>query len=430
MIDQTKANARKLRICMLLPLRYGSKATIVYPNIEIMSYLAHFGHEVTWVIAAEKHHPPQQHLHPGIKVHTVDYHRYFPEDSVWGKILNQIPYLFRRTRLILRIFREEEYDLVFVRNSIPDSFSATYIKRRYKIPFVIYLPNPLEQPSKQLKLDPRKPRALYYVVAKLREFADAHLVSKADLILTVSKWLQEQLIGKGYSESKVVPAPTGVAIEVFSERDGINIRQRYNLHDSKVIMYVGTLSKARCLSFLIKAFSIAKTKVENIKLLMVGEGSDRQYLEKLANSLGIKHDIIFTGQVPRDEVPDFIAAADIGVSPVPPFPIYKYSSPIKMFEYMAGYKPVVANEEIPEHKEVLEESGGGILTPFIPEVFADAIIELLEDPKKATEMGSKGREWVAKNRNYEVLARQVEERYFSLIEAKHKKSFNKVNRQK
>jgi glycosyltransferase involved in cell wall biosynthesis len=260
---------------MLLPLRYGAEAIIVYPNIEIMSYLARFGHEVTWVVATEKHYQSQQHFPPGIKVHTVDYHHYFPKDSIWGKILNQIPYLFRRTRLILKIFREENYDLIFVRNSIPDSFTATYIKRRYKIPFVIYLPNPLDQPSKQLELDPRKPRALYYLVAKLREFTDARLVRRADLILTVNKWLQEQLIEKGYSESKVIPAPTGVAIEVFSARDGVNIIQRYNLHDSKIVIYIGTLSKARNLSFLITAFSIARTQLQGIKLLMVGEGSDK-----------------------------------------------------------------------------------------------------------------------------------------------------------
>jgi glycosyltransferase involved in cell wall biosynthesis len=90
-----------------------------------------------------------------------------------------------------------------------------------------------------------------------------------------------------------------------------------------------------------------------------------------------------------------------------------------MFEYMAGSKPVVANEEIPEHKEVLSESGGGILTPFIPEAFADAIIELLESPEKANEMGRRGREWVSNNRSYEVLAQQVEVTYFSLAATKH-----------
>ena len=81
-------------------------------------------------------------------------------------------------------------------------------------------------------------------------------------------------------------------------------------------------------------------------------------------------------------------------------------------------KPVVANEEIPEHKELLEQSGGGILVPFTPEAFANAIIELLDNPERAQEMGRRGREWVVKNRTYEILARHVEERYLELIQSK------------
>jgi len=82
---------------------------------------------------------------------------------------------------------------------------------------------------------------------------------------------------------------------------------------------------------------------------------------------------------------------------------------------MAGGKPVVANEEILDQKEVLKQSGGGILVPYTPEAFADAIIELVDNPEKAAEIGRRGREWVVKNRSYEHLARQLEERYFILI---------------
>ncbi len=85
-----------------------------------------------------------------------------------------------------------------------------------------------------------------------------------------------------------------------------------------------------------------------------------------------------------------------------------------MIEYMAMAKPVVANEEIPEHREVIEQSGGGILVPYTPESFAEAIIELSDNPEKAAEMGQRGREWVLKNRTNEILARQVEAKYLRL----------------
>jgi colanic acid biosynthesis glycosyl transferase WcaI len=82
---------------------------------------------------------------------------------------------------------------------------------------------------------------------------------------------------------------------------------------------------------------------------------------------------------------------------------------------MALAKPVVANEEIPEHSEVLRQSNAGFLVPYTPEAFAQAIIQLFDNPEKAAEMGRMGREWVIKNRSFEVLAHQVEAKFLELL---------------
>jgi glycosyltransferase involved in cell wall biosynthesis len=78
-------------------------------------------------------------------------------------------------------------------------------------------------------------------------------------------------------------------------------------------------------------------------------------------------------------------------------------------------KPVVANEEIPEQKVAIQENGGGILVKFEAESFANGIIKLLDNLELAKEMGAKGREWVTKNRSYEILARKLEKRYFEVL---------------
>jgi glycosyltransferase involved in cell wall biosynthesis len=100
----------------------------------------------------------------------------------------------------------------------------------------------------------------------------------------------------------------------------------------------------------------------------------------------------------------------VAVCPVPPYSFYRMSSPIKLYEYMAMGKPVVANVEITEHREVLEESGGGILVSHGPQGFAAGIRTLLEDTSGAAEMGERGRTWVLKNRTYELLADRLNKR--------------------
>ena len=320
-------------------------------------------------------------------------------------------------RLILSIFREGKYDLILVRDDVFSGLIATYLKRRYKIPFVFELTDPLEQEWEMCQIKQFRPLFWYYLRSRFKKWLSLRLLHQADLVLPISKWLKDDLIkNKGISESKIMVLPEGANSKLFFHREREEeVVEKYQLNEAKVIIYEGTLDKARQLSLLLQAFSRVSRERQKARLLMVGDGDDRENLQNLAKELRMVDDVIFTGRVSQSEVPNFIAAAAIGVSAVPPLSFYKASSPVKMFEYMAMAKPVVANEEIPEHKEVLEESGGGILVPFAAEAFARAIIELLDNPAKAAEMGRKGREWVVKNRSYEVLARQVEEAYLGLV---------------
>ena len=304
--------------------------------------------------------------------------------------------------------------MVFVRDGIFDGLLALHIKKRYKVPFVFEMSNPIEQSWELHKLY-SKHKYFWYFILKIEAHLTMHILHKADLVLPTTKWMKEDFAKKGIESSKMMPYPNGIDTNRFSNANGEEIRKRYYLKDSKVVIYIGTMNKQRHLDVLIQAFSKVREKKENVKLLMVGDGTDKTNLERLVNALGIKDDVIFTAQVYFDEVPNFIAAADIGVATMPPLDFYKHSSPIKMFEYMALGKPVVANEEIPEQKEVIEESGGGILVKFKEESFASGIMELLKNPESAKEMSWKGHEWVVKNRSYETLAHRLEERYFELL---------------
>ena len=400
----------KINICMLLGLRYDPKMRIV-PQIGITSYITNFGHDVAWILSSEEIADVQETTFDGIRVLVVPCK--YREGLL--KPITKILYAFRRMRFVLSNFKQDRYNILFVRDSVFDALLALYIKRRYNVTFVLELSNPIEQAWEYYKLSYSKYKYLWYFISKIEAHIIMYALHKADLVLPTTKWMKEDFVKKGIQRSKMMPYPNGIDISRFTGADSEAIRRQYNLKDSIVVVYVGTIDKMRHLDILIHAFSKVKKSRKDVKLLMVGDGNDKSNLEKLAGELGIRDDVVFTGQVYFNDIPNFIAAADIGVSPIPPLSFYKLSSPIKMFEYMAVGKPVVANEEIPEQEEVIQESKGGILVKFEAESFAEGIIELLDDPERAREMGKQGQEWVVKNRSYNILARKLERKYFEVL---------------
>jgi len=230
--------------------------------------------------------------------------------------------------------------------------------------------------------------------------------------------MEEMLAIKGVPRAKMMCLPLGADTELFSPQvSGKKIRSRYNLDECKVVIYLGELNKLRRLEVLINAFADVKQNRAGVKLLLVGDGDAKIELERLAASLQVSGDVIFTGQVPYYEVPYFIAAADIGVSPGISLPLAKLASPAKLFEMMAVGKPVVAHTDIPDQRWAVEESGGGILVSFESRKLAEAISVLLENEQQAKEMGKRGRAWVLKYRTFAELAEKVERRYLELLGA-------------
>jgi len=406
----------KLNICMLVNLRYQTGTVEQGPANRkgIIAYIANFGHNVTWVVLTEEVNSLQQFRLGNIFTFVIPYTPIFNTRFFIGRILNKVLNVNRRIRTILSIFREGQYNVIYVKGDVLSGLIAIYIKKKYGVPVILDV-EPLGMRWESYKINSRRPLLLYYVLARFWDLVTKYLMKKADLITPSSEWFANTLIQRGIPRYKLMPYPNGVDIAAFGSKDGKRIREKYQIGDSQVITYIGTLDKIRNLSILIEAFTKVRCYSKNVKLLVVGEGSDAKNIKRLVHDLEIEDDVILTGQVPGSEIAEFIAATDIGVSPIPPTSYYIISSPIKMFEYMAGGKPVIANEEIFDHKEVLEQSGGGILIPFNPEAFADAMIRLLTNPESAVEMGCRGRKWVCENRSYEILARRVEQRYLEII---------------
>lgn len=368
------------------------------------------GHEINWIVPSKENgNNVIGNLFQGVKIYTVSY----PLVSNFSlKIFNYLKYNYNKFRLISKLLNEESYDIIQTRNNILDSLMAIYFRNKFDIKFVFQYSFPKESYRYSISKT-----GLYF--GKLNHYILKYVLDKADLIFPISKWMEVELLKEGLSESKMMPLPMGINPSwSCSNGEEQQFREKYRLGNSKVILYSGTLDKLRKIDMIIGAFSIVRNLDDDVKLLIVGDGNDRLHLQQLSESIGYPKDIIFAGNVSYSDMPKILKVATIALCPVPPLDIYLVSSPTKLFEYMIVGLPVIANEEIPEQKEVIGESSGGVLAKFNAESFADKIIQLLNNPDEATCMGIKGQKWVLRNRSYESMAIEVEKRYLELLKIK------------
>jgi glycosyltransferase involved in cell wall biosynthesis len=149
--------------------------------------------------------------------------------------------------------------------------------------------------------------------------------------------------------------PNGVEEYFFQDykKEAIGIRGRYGIKDSDLVLcFVGNIEYWLNMKELLHALYLAKKSAkERIKLMLVGGKLTTSYFSIMENqirALNLEGDVVQVGFVSHREVPKYIAASDIGVSPKnPQDPVSFYSSPVKVWEYLAQGKPVISTS-IPE----------------------------------------------------------------------------------
>lgn len=186
--------------------------------------------------------------------------------------------------------------------------------------------------------------------------------------------------------------------------DKQKILSKYSIPvDSFVIISTSRLSKQKDISTLINAISIYKHKNEdkNICLLLVGDGPERNELEKLVINLNLKNDVLFLGYC--ENIPSLLHSADVFVSTT-----LREGLSISILEAMACGKPVITTD-IVANKELIENDITGLLIPTLsPAKLAEAIEKFRNNPELASNCGKLAREKVL---HEYTLDRMFEETY-------------------
>ncbi len=314
-------NSPELNICILIPDPPYDAEVPVRPEVwEIYgNCFPNMGYKVTFLMPAREGEEFREERFGKTRVVPIPYRN---GSLLPVKIMAKLLFMWKEARISGRIIKQENVDIIQAKNSVFEGILAVYLKKKFKIPFAFHYSFPLiEGDLERCQIDRKK---FAYLMTKLQRPVLSFIIRRADLILPISKVMRDDLADKGIPREKMMPFPTGVNTELFSPAvDGEKIRTRYNLSNSKVVAYLGTMDKLRHLDILIHSLAQLKQRLPDIKLLMVGDGDDRGNLEWLAHDLGLGDEAIFTGQVPYLGVPQFIAASDVTVSPVPPWSFIK-----------------------------------------------------------------------------------------------------------
>jgi len=302
--------------------------------------------------------------------------------------------------------RLRRMDLIYERYAL-FSYAGIRLARELGVPHILEVNAPLAEEQEKLRGLEMK---------NLARETERHIFRATDRVIVVSRQLQEYVVSCGVPESRLHLLPNAVDPRRFAAAKNNSImRAQYRLDGKCVIGFVGSLKPWHGTETLLEAFRELHATIANMHLLIVGDGPGRDDLEKYAQEKSLNGAVTFTGNVPYDDIPRYIAAMDITVAPYKPHENFYYS-PIKIFEYMIMGKPVVAGrigqvEEIITHHEtgMLYEPGNiGQLTAALAKLAGDASLR--------HRLGERARAWVQKERTWENNARRVIEMAQGLIE--------------
>jgi glycosyltransferase involved in cell wall biosynthesis len=207
-------------------------------------------------------------------------------------------------------------------------------------------------------------------------------------------------------DTPIEVVPNGVDIDTFKPREDAE-------NEDLVMIYTGTIGHAQALEPCVKAMALIED--EKLTFRIVGEGDLRGKLEGIVAERGIEARVEFQGLVPREEVPDILSKATIGIAPIRADESLRYAVPTKLYEYMACALPVIAVGE-GAIERLVEVSDGGVVADDTPEAIAACIEDLLDNPARRRQLGQNGRDHVVDNYNREDIALAFSDRVSMLID--------------
>ncbi|WP_332876003.1 glycosyltransferase family 4 protein [Massilia sp. S19_KUP03_FR1] len=328
--------------------------------------------------------------------------RYMPK---WCYELIELAYSAVAYRRLAAAVRQHQPDVLYERYNLflP---AGIWLARKYKLPMLLEINAPiLEERAKYDGLSLRR----------LARWSQSYAWKNADLVLPVTQVLGDMVQAYGVAAERIVVIPNGINGDRFDGNADVAAAKRaLGLEGQLVLGFTGFVRDWHGLDKVIEL--IADDPPDALRtLLVVGDGPARAALEQQAAKLGIGARVHFTGIVERDDVAKYVSAFDIALQPA----VVDYASPLKLFEYLALGKAIVAPGQ-PNIREILTHEKNALLfDPEHPEQLAASIHRLCIDRALRLHVAQGARDAIVEQQlTWKANARRVVE-LFSSLEKRH-----------
>lgn len=365
---------------------------------EILSTL---GHEIFVMDCPEpKFSNIRKRLQTSVK---HNYHRLYDDASVTlirpssisVKGLNRLTQFLSFKKLLRNFLVENEVDLIFLYGVATNGIQCSQLSKELKIPIIFR------------SLDIAHKFVAIPVLQNLVKKFEKSIISNADLVLTTTPQLGKYAETMGSTSNQTKYFPLGINSNYFKP-----MKKNYSLMEEldidkndKVIVFMGTLYPFSGVDYILENFNFLLNKIIKIKFLIIGGGPEYNKLKSLCNKLNLNQNIIFTGFIDQDKIPEYIALADLCINPFKINSITDKIIPTKILEYLSCGKPVLSTP-LKGTVELLTDESFGIVYSN-SDLFVNSLVKLLEDPKKLQELGNNGFLYIEKNHYWDSLVKKL-----------------------
>ena len=287
----------------------------------------------------------------------------------------------------------QPFDFIYERYSLW-SYSAMEYAQKVGIPGILEVNAPLI-------LEQEKHRGL--VDREEAEAVAKRVFQAATTIITVSSEVKDYVSQYVNDKSKIQVIPNGVNPQRFAQ----NLSETNKpLSDQFTVGFMGSLKPWHGLPILIDAFARFHRNHPKTRLLIVGDGTERDRLLRDIATRNLESVVQLTGAVPPEAVPHWLAQMDVAVAPYPQSEDF-YFSPLKVYEYMAAGLPVVASN-IGQIAEVIDHGVNGLLAPpGDVTALEKALDQLWRSPSLRYCLGDLAREKILQHHTWERVVEKI-----------------------